>query len=70
MENQKKNQAIIDSYDYLANAASAMDCTGLIPTPPMSQAEVDSYNDVYQFEPPSVAISPSLETLLQKKTDL
>ena len=28
---KKSNQKIIDSYDYLSNAASAQDCTGLIP---------------------------------------
>ena len=27
---KKSNQKIIDSYDYLSNAASAQDCTGLI----------------------------------------
>ena len=31
MADNKKNQKIIDSYDYLANAASTQDCTGLIP---------------------------------------
>ena len=35
LKNQKKaseeNQRIIDSYDYLTNAASSQDCTGLIP---------------------------------------
>ena len=34
MADNKKNQKIIDSYDYLANAASTQDCTGLIPAAP------------------------------------
>ena len=29
---KKTNREIIDDYDYLANAASSMDCTGLIPS--------------------------------------
>lgn len=49
---EKTNQEIIDSYDYLANAASAMDCTGLIPSAPQSEEELESYQDIYQFEIP------------------
>ena len=49
----KKNQRqIIDSYDYLAHAASANDCTGLIPTPADTTYEQDSYKDIYPYEPP------------------
>ena len=29
---RKPNEQLIDSYDYLSNAASAQDCTGLIPS--------------------------------------
>lgn len=43
MADNKKNQKIIDSYDYLANAASTQDCTGLIPAAPTSKAELESY---------------------------
>ncbi len=39
-------------YDYLTNAASAGDCTGLIPSLPQSEAELESYNATYQFLPP------------------
>ena len=49
---EKTNQEILDSYDYLANAASSMDCTGLIPAAPHSEEELESYQDVYQFETP------------------
>lgn len=51
---QKANQTIIDSYDYLANAASSMDCTGLIPSLPTSKAELESYEDVYHYQPPKM----------------
>lgn len=57
MEYNKKNQKIIDSYDYLANAASTQDCTGLIPAAPVSSAELESYRDVYNYQPPKVEIS-------------
>ena len=39
---KKSNQKIIDSYDYLSNAASAQDCTGLIPVGPTNSAELES----------------------------
>ena len=58
MKNDKKtNQQIIDSFDYLANAASTHDCTGLIPSAPTSQAEIESYEDVYHYLPPQVPIA-------------
>lgn len=48
------NEELIDSYDYLSNAASANDCTGLIPASPASEAELESYNELYKFEPPTL----------------
>lgn len=55
MTRQKKGpekHSEIDDYDYLANAASAMDFTGLIPSLPRSKGELESYNDICQFLPP------------------
>lgn len=45
------NQEIIDSYDYLAGAASSQDCTGLIPSAPLNDTELDSYEELYPFLP-------------------
>ena len=50
-KNRKSNQEIIDGYDYLGNSCSAMDCTGLIPSGPTSEAERESYEDVYHYQP-------------------
>lgn len=50
MKKDKKNQEIIDSYDYLANAASTMDCTGLMPTPAYSPEQRESYDAIYHFK--------------------
>lgn len=47
----KENKKIIDDYDYLTNAASSGDCTGLIPSLPTSDSELESYQDVYQYRP-------------------
>lgn len=57
----KENQRIIDEYDYLSNAASSQDCTGLIPSRPVSKEEIESYEDLYHFLPPNgkaAAIKP------------
>lgn len=57
----KENQKIIDEYDYLSNAASTQDCTGLIPSNPTCAEEIESYEDLYHFLPPNgkaAAIKP------------
>ena len=56
------NQEIIDSYDYLSSAASAWDCTGLIPSAPSSSAELESYEAIYPFEPPKLDSNESVAT--------
>ena len=48
----KKNQEIINGYDYLGKSASANDCTGLIPTPADSFEERQSYQEIYPFQAP------------------
>ncbi len=53
MTDSKKNQTIIDNYDYLTKAASSGDCTGLIPSLPQNKAELDSYSELYQYLPPT-----------------
>lgn len=47
-----ENQKIIDAYDYLSNAASAQDLTGLIPSAATTESELESYASVYHFLPP------------------
>lgn len=48
------NQRIIDSGDYLGPAASSMDCTGLIPSGTISQADLESYEALYPYCPPQM----------------
>lgn len=43
----------------ICNASSAMDCTGLIPSLPQSDFEVESYREVYDFAPPEPKNSES-----------
>lgn len=46
-----ENDLIIDAYDYLGKAASATDCTGLIPFAPQSNSELQSYETLYHYRP-------------------
>ena len=48
------NQEIIDSYDFLSNSASSQDCTGLIPSGPVNEDELMSYETVYHYMPPQI----------------
>lgn len=50
---KKTNEEIIDSYDYLSNAASAQDMTGLIPSEPVQKEELEAYEELYHFLPPN-----------------
>ena len=52
----------IGDYDYLANSAAGMDCTGLMNKTPMDEAEMASYQQVYQYLPTNVRMAPSKET--------
>lgn len=54
MKKEKTNKEIIDSYDYLSHAASTTDCTGLMPTPATSEAERESYEAIYHYQPPTI----------------
>lgn len=44
----------MDSYDFLSNAASTQDCTGLIPSGPVNEDELESYEAVYHYQPPKI----------------
>ena len=45
-------RAAEDTYDYLGKSASSGDQTGMIPSSPQNEAEIESYQDVYPFAPP------------------
>lgn len=46
--------AKVEDFDYLANSATGMDCTGLMNKTPSDEAEMASYQQVYQYLPPNV----------------
>ena len=54
---EKAQRKPADNFDYLANAASATDCTGLIPSLPRTEDELDSYNDIVQYMSPAAKSS-------------
>ena len=60
MKDQKKNNNY-DNDPYRVEATedfstcSSMDCTGLIPTPPQSNAEEEAYEELYPYLPEAAA---------------
>lgn len=48
------NQEVIDSYDFPSNAASTQDCTGLIPSGPVNEDELESYEALYHYQPSQI----------------
>lgn len=42
----------LKEYDFLANSASTMDCTGLMYRVPEDDIERMNYQQVYRYEPP------------------
>ena len=47
-------QEIMNSYDFLANSASTQDYTGLIPSAPVNEDELKSYETIYHYLPPQI----------------
>lgn len=48
----KEPTGLEKEFDYLTNACSVGDCTGLIPVMPTDPAQFDSYEEVYAYRPP------------------
>ena len=48
-----------DKDDYLNNpAASAMECTGLIPALPETEAELEAYEEIFPYLTPAASKDP------------
>ena len=58
---EKDQTKLTDNFDYLANAASTTDCTGLIPSLPQNEDELDSYNDIVQYMSPAAKSTTAVE---------
>ena len=46
---KEKKVSELDDIDIMA--CSTMDCTGLIPSLPQTEEELENYNQLYPFEP-------------------
>lgn len=63
LEKQSENRihmSSLDLDDSYIDSCSATDCTGLIPALPQSEAEIESYEELYHFLP---------KAKISKKTD-
>lgn len=50
-EYDKASKNLEHCIDNMSNAYSSSDCTGLIPAEPENEAELESYNDIYNYLP-------------------
>ena len=39
----------LEEIDYLSSSASTTDCTGLIPSLPQTEAELEAYEEMYRY---------------------
>lgn len=64
MYNDHSTKRPVKPYDHLddayGNACSQTECTGLISHAPLTEEELESYMDIYDFSPP-IVIEPSEE---------
>ncbi len=61
-----KAERVEQIYNEMFSVASATECTGLIPTPPVDKAEADSYTDIYDI--PMTKSEPNNGLQNSKKT--
>lgn len=50
----------------LTNAATVMECTGLIQVPPRTEEELENYPDVYRFNQPEPVVPKEEERIGEK----
>jgi hypothetical protein len=54
MEKDRRSPKDSEDLEIDIQACSTMDCTGLIPSLPQNEGELESYEALYSFEPPVV----------------
>ncbi len=58
---KKQEGSFEDSYTSL-DVASTMDCTGMIPTPPLTEEEAENYGDLYSVPQQNAYNAQNLKT--------
>lgn len=48
--NSEQSTLFDDEFNDALNVSSARECTGLMPTPPQSEAELESYKSLFSME--------------------
>ena len=62
-KNSKINDHLLEELD---TVASATECTGLIPTPPLSESEAEAYTDIYTIPKPENSRNNGLQQMEKK----
>ncbi len=63
---KKQENSFEDDYVSL-DIASITECTGMIPTPPLNDDEVDNYADIYSVPQQSAVNANNIETTSQQR---
>ncbi|MCC8049181.1 MAG: hypothetical protein LIP10_00785 [Clostridiales bacterium] len=63
----KREEELTDPF-LTGSVSSDTECTGLMPTPPASEAEMESYEELYPFSPAQTVV-PSLQSHGKIKKD-
>lgn len=50
----QENEFMTDRFDYMSNSATVRECTGLIPGNPIPGDFMETYQDVYHYEPTKI----------------
>ena len=58
-----------DKFYEMGSVASASDCTGLIPTPPTSESEAESYAELLNIPQPTEPVNNGLQKLKKTKNN-
>lgn len=59
-----------DRFYDIGSVASTSDCTGLIPSPPVNEAEAESYAELYNIPQPTDEINNGLQSTHKPQKDV
>lgn len=58
-----------DKFYGMGSVASASDCTGLIPSPPINEGEAESYAELYNIPEPTDELNNGLQNIKKTKNN-
>lgn len=66
-DKEKEYPPYADENDDWETIASSNDCTGLVPTPPMTEGEAESYSDLMNIPQPKGKVDNGMQRIHPEK---